>query len=106
MKFEDFLTLIKAGYTKEEIEKMGSGTAEETKADEKSEETKADETKAENVNANNDALLSDLLKEMKDIKKQLQNGAINKDSFSMSDSNKAQDILASIINPPTKEKEK
>lgn len=104
MDFKDFIALVKAGYTKADIDAMIKGAdpipvAEPTP--EPVEVVTAAEIAApadpEPVNNN-----SELLAEVRELKTMLQRQALINDGFKTAKQDDAVSILASVINPPTK----
>lgn len=100
---EDYLTLVKAGYTPEEISKLG-GEPEETPV-EVEEQT---ETNPEPVNespvesAGPD--LTEITNEIKSLKDMFRNYFIQHDSFEQTKTDIANQILANVINPVREKK--
>lgn len=115
MNKEEILKLVNAGYTKAEIEAMGSDQKPEEKPEEKPEgkpEEKPEE-KQKDKPAETGNLTPDV---MKDVMKEF-TGAINGLSDMIKKSNmindgyepktaleKGEEVLASLINPPAKKK--
>lgn len=100
-RFDEFVALVKAGYTKEEIDAMEK--AEEEKAEEVTPEPEQVEQKAEEIPADNSALNA-LQAEIVALRKAIQ--AMNvKNAYRTDDPDavNAESILASIIQP-TKQK--
>lgn len=95
MKLSERITLLKAGYSKEDINNM----IEEDKA---SEVTPAEDPKPED---NNDYMkvLSVLANEVKDLKEAVYSSNISKTDIKGDNVIKAEDILGSLINPKKEE---
>ena len=100
MNFENLMKLVEAGFTKDEILKLGA-TDEEVKAEVK-EEVKA-EVKEEVKEEPKKDDFTILLDEFKELKEDLKKRAIMSDALEPK-VNTSEDILASIINPYSKEK--
>lgn len=102
LKTSEIIKLIQAGYTKDDIDKMTLAEVETPVETVEATETVVetpDET-AENTNINLDVEL--ILNEIKSLKEQVAHSNIANDSVNYN-KDVAKDILASIINPPTKE---
>lgn len=109
MELNDIIKLVNAGYTKEDIEAMG--TSEQAEQVEQVEDVKqAEDVKqveqAEQVEkeVNNDAY-SVLINEIKAMREDMHKQNIMRDALQPKE-NTATDILASIINPFTNEEVK
>ena len=99
MKISERIALIKAGYTKDEINSM---ITEDAKASEDHKESEA----ADNDNNDYMKVLSVLANEVKDLKEAMYSNNINNSNIDKgSNVIKAEDILSSLINP-TKEENK
>lgn len=97
MKLSERITLLKAGYSKEDINNM----IEEDKA---SEAAPAEETKPSDDN-DYMKVLSVLANEVKDLKEALYSSNIS-NTNTINKVTKAEDILAALINPVTEEENK
>lgn len=97
MKLSERITLLKAGYSKEDINNM----IEEDKA---SEAAPAEDTKPSDDN-DYMKVLSVLANEVKDLKEALYSSNISNSNTS-NKVTKAEDILAALINPVTEEENK
>lgn len=98
MKISERIALIKAGYTKDEINSM---IAEDVEASKDPKEPEKDN------NDNNDYMkvLSVLANEVKDLKEAMYSSNINNSNIDKgSNVIKAEDILSSLINPKEEDK--
>lgn len=102
-RFDEFVALVKAGYTKEEIDAMEKAEAAPVEAapvqEEKKPEPEPEEVKTEEIPADNSALAS-LQAEITALRKAIQ--AMNvKNAYGTVDPDavNAESILASIIQP-------
>lgn len=104
MNKNEILELIRAGYTKAEIDAMNQSEDEEEKkpVDEKQEEDKPEEKQEEpeKVEEKEDSRIDELMKAFKDLREDLKKRSIVTDDYQVTDpQKKAEEILASIINP-------
>lgn len=104
MNKDEILELIRAGYTKAEIDAMSQPEQEEKKepVDEKQEEEKPEEKheELEKVEEKEDSRIDELMKAFKDLRDDLKKRSIVTDDYEVTDpQKKAEQILASIINP-------
>lgn len=105
---EDYLLLIKAGYSKNEIDAIGTERTEKEPAEitepipETTEVTKAEQAEVKTeVNPAPDKI--ELLSgEVRELKQMMEKYFISNDSFEKTKENIANNILASVINPPHK----
>lgn len=110
MNIDQIIKLIDAGFTKADIEAMSAPANVSTETPEPVTEPVSEtvvEKEPEPVPAApsvNDAAVNALLDEVKSLRKQLQLHAIVNDGFTPADTDSAQQILASIINPAPIEK--
>ena len=118
LRFDEFVALVKAGYTKEDIDKMeaaedafkaGQQKAEQPKPEEKpAEQPKPEEVKKPDQSAAGNpadsAAMAGLAEEIEALRKAVQ--AMNvKNAYRTDDQNvTAESILASIIQPAKKDK--
>lgn len=98
---EDYLTLVKAGYTAEEILKIGGDHEEpaEVKPEEPTEERTEEPTEETPVKSAGGPDLSEITNEIKSLKKMFEKYFINHDSFEQTKTDIANQILANVINP-------
>lgn len=100
MDFKEVLTLVKAGYSKDEIDAMLK-PAEPAPAVEPAEPEQPEIVTAEKLETvPAEPAESDLLKEVRELKTMLQRQALINDGFKPANKDDAVSILASIINPP------
>lgn len=100
---EDYLTLVKAGYSPEEIGKLG--TEPEEKPEEPVEEPveeKPEEAVKPVESAGPD--LTEITNEIKSLKEMFKKYFINHDSFEQTKTDIANEILANVINPVREKK--
>lgn len=109
---EDYLLLIKAGYSKNEIDAIGTEKTEKESAEitepipEKTEDAPAEQTEGKAVEVK--ALKPEpdkielLSGEVRELKQMMEKYFISNDSFEKTKENIANNILASVINPPHK----
>lgn len=100
---EDYLTLVKAGYSPEEIGKLG--TEPEEKPEEPVEEPveeKPEEPVKPVESAGPD--LTEITNEIKSLKEMFKKYFINHDSFEQTKTDIANEILANVINPVREKK--
>lgn len=95
MKLSERLALLKAGYSKEEINMMIDEDAKEVK-----------ETPEKTPEASDDVMkvMAALANEVKDLKTAMYKENIAKSEGTKGGQIKAEDILASLINPPEEKK--
>lgn len=97
MKIDDILTLIKAGYTKEDIEALNSAPAEEPK-NEPAPEPKKEEPKPEPEPKQEDEKESKVLKEMQELRKSIMKLAVvNGAAEIKDDKDKLEEALKKLI---------
>ena len=104
---EDYLLLIKAGYSKNEIDAIGTERTEKEPAEitepipETSEVTTAEQAEVKAVKPEPDKIEM-LSGEVRELKQMMEKYFISNDSFEKTKENIANNILASVINPPHK----
>ena len=97
MKIDDILTLIKAGYTKEDIEALNSAPAEKPKK-EPAPEPKKDEPKPEPEPKQEEDKDSKVLKEMQELRKSIMKLAVvNGAAEIKDDKDKLEEALKKLI---------
>ena len=97
MKIDDILTLIKAGYTKDDIEAMKSAPAEEPKQ-EPAPEPKKEEPKPEPEPKQEEEKDSKVLKEMQELRKSIMKLAVvNGAAEIKDDKDKLEEALKKLI---------
>ena len=97
MKIDDILTLIKAGYTKEDIEALNSAPAEEPKK-EPAPEPKKEEPKPEPEPKPEEDKESKVLKEMQELRKSIMKLAVvNGAAEIKDDKDKLEEALKKLI---------
>lgn len=101
LKIEDVITLLKAGYTREEIDGYVNSKEPETavKTAENAPETEPVKEREPVVNPDIE-LLTSLVNEVKGMKTQMEKYFISHDTMNVTNEDVAQRILASVINPP------
>lgn len=108
LKTSEIIKMIQAGYTKAEIDELVANESVENVEAVETEQPKVEypiENEVEKVvneKPDND-VLEKLLNEVKSLKQQLANSNITNDTIT-TNQDVAKDILASIINPPIREK--
>ena len=97
MKIDDILTLIKAGYTKEDIEALNSAPAEEPKK-EPAPEPKKEEPKPEPEPKPEEDKESKVLKEMQELRKSIMKLAVVNGAAEIKDNkDKLEEALKKLI---------
>ena len=101
LDIKDFITLLKAGYTREEINAYISSEEPETsvKPAEIAPQTEPEKVPEEKPNPDIE-LLSSLVNEVKGMKTQMEKYFIQHDTMNITNEDVAQRILANVINPP------
>lgn len=105
---EDYLTLIKAGYSKSEIDAIGSERTEKEPAEitepipETAEVTKTEQAEVKTEVKPEPDKIEMLSGEVRELKQMMEKYFISNDSFEKTKENIANNILASVINPPHK----
>lgn len=100
---EDYLTLVKAGYTPEEIGKLGGAPEEPAvEVEEQSEPVSepVNETPVESAGPD----LTEITNEIKSLKDMFRQYFIQHDSFEQTKTDIANQILANVINPVREKK--
>lgn len=107
MKVEEVLKLVDAGFTKEEIIQIASGGGADPKPEEKKPEVKEDpkpeEKKPEEDFTN---ALNDILSSFRSLAEDIKKSNIANSRMPDEEQTSAEQILASIIAPPAKERGK
>ena len=97
MNKNELLELVRAGYTKEEIEALEKSVEEKEEEPAKT-ETEEPEEKEEKTQA--DPRMDDIIKAVQDLREDLRKRSVATDDYRVEDpQKKAEEILASIINP-------
>lgn len=103
MNKDEILELIRAGYTKAEIDAMSQTEVDEKKEpviEEEEKETEEKHEEPEKVEEKEDSRIDELMKAFKDLRDDLKKRSIVTDDYEVTDpQKKAEQILASIINP-------
>lgn len=97
MDIEKIIKLIDAGFSKDDIIQLNAAGA--TEKPQEIEKPEPEPVNEEPVKADP---MADLLAEIRGLRADMQNHNINNDKLQFSNTDKAVDILGSIINPPTK----
>lgn len=109
---EDYLTLIKAGYSKSEIDAIGGEKPTEEPAEitepipEKTEVAPEEQTERKTEVKPEPDKIELLSGEVRELKQMMEKYFISNDSFERTKENIANNILASVINPPHERKGK
>lgn len=102
MNKNEILELIRAGYTKAEIDAMNQSEEDEKKPVDEKQEDKPEEKheEPEKAEEKEDSRIDELMKAFKDLRDDLKKRSIVTDDYEVTDpQKKAEEILASIINP-------
>ena len=99
--------LVEAGYTKEEINSMlhPEQKPEDHPKEEPKEKPKEEVKEEDNPQENYISVMKDITEEFKKVRDELRRSALMSDGFEIKDPlEESRKVLASIIDPPTKER--